>query len=282
MNDKDISTEQPATRFLNGSRLWGDDFSSDELEAWYSDEELGYYTVSTEYYGKSYDGEEDSYEYTALNNIHAFNLVRTRRFGLCAAIGCADGQDVAEIASAVDRFVAIEPVKAWWRDSIGGRPATFIKPNASGDISLADDSVDLFVSMGVLHHIPNVSHVLGEAGRILKRGGWLVLREPVSSMGSWWQPRAGLTKRERGLPPRWLIATLEAKGFKIVRKRHCLTTPMIAAAKTLGIRRPFMNKVYVLFDWFASSLLSPNARYYRPRLIDKFAPGSIFILAEKK
>lgn len=276
-----IANDQPPPEFLDGSRLWGDDLDADELSAWYADEATGYFQVATEYYKNLDEAGAGDYEYRAINDFHAFNLVKARRFPVCVAIGCANGQDIEDIAGSVDRFIGIEPVETWWRDEIGGKPATFMLPNPSGDISLTDNSADLFVSMGVLHHIPNVSHVIAEAGRVLNSGGWFVLREPISSMGPWWCPRPGLTKRERGVPPGWLMQTLQDKGFRIVRVRHCMTTPLSVAAGKIGMKHPLSNRLYVMLDWAVSQLLSFNARYYRPRLADKFAPGSVFLIAEK-
>ncbi|UZG57434.1 class I SAM-dependent methyltransferase [Rhodococcus opacus] len=62
-------------------------------------------------------------------------------------------------------------------------PVEFVLAQQSGDIALADQSADLIVCLGVLHHIPNVSHVLREFARVCEPGGYLVLREPVHSMG---------------------------------------------------------------------------------------------------
>lgn len=281
MSVQGATVGEPPRQFLDGSRLWGDDLDAAGLEAWYADEANGYFQVATEYYKNIDEAGAGDYEYRVINDFHAFGLIKTRRFPTCVAIGCANGQDVEDLAASVDRFIGIEPAEAWWRAEIGGKPATFIRPDPSGDIALADASADLFVSMGVLHHIPNVSHVVAEAARVLAPGGWFVLREPASSMGAWWRPRPGLTARERGLPPEWLKQTLREKGFRIVRARHCMTTPLWAAASKIGIKHPLSNRLYVMLDWAVSQVLSLNARYYRPRLIDKFAPGSVFLIAEK-
>ena len=59
---------------------------------------------------------------------------------------------------------------------------------------------DLIVCFGALHHIPNVSRIIGEFYRCSEKGGYVLMREPIISMGDWTKKRKGLTRRERGIP----------------------------------------------------------------------------------
>ena len=61
-----------------------------------------------------------------------------------------------------------------------------LKPNNKQLLSFADDSVDLITACLILHHISSPERVLGEISRIMKRGGYLLIKEhdvnPVSDI----------------------------------------------------------------------------------------------------
>jgi SAM-dependent methyltransferase len=168
------------------------------------------------------------------------------------ALGCAAGDDIAPLAAVVQRFIAIEPAEKWWHDDIGGKPASYMSPSAIGDIKVDSATVDLATSFGVLHHIPNVSHVVGEVARALKPGGLFVLREPISSLGDWRKARAGLTANERGLPIEWFESLARRTGFKILARHACKFGPLSAITKKLGISMPFAKMPIVKLDWLMS------------------------------
>lgn len=270
---------KPESKYLTGEALWGDDLDMAGISSWYESEKDGYYDLATNYYGNSGIGGE--YEYAALNYLHAFDRILRKRWGTCVALGCADGGDVEPLASVVEHFVAIEPAEKWWKPEIGGKPARFLAPEVQGTIPLDAQSVDLIVSLGVLHHIPNVSKVLAESGRILRKDGILVLREPITSMGNWWEPRAGLTSNERGLPEPWLRKTLEDNGYVIVQWRHCMFSPLAIVCSKFWPHPLHRSRLFCFVDWVVSAATAFNSKYYRPSLIRKFAPSSAFIIARK-
>lgn len=57
------------------------------------------------------------------------------------------------------------------------------EPTVSGKMLFPNDSFDLITCFGVLHHIPNVAYVMSECFRSLRPGGYMLLREPIVSMG---------------------------------------------------------------------------------------------------
>ena len=61
---KDKTTED----FFLGKRLYGDDFSDDEILSWYKEEEEGYANLG------SSNTEEYKYQYTEMNKFYALNL----------------------------------------------------------------------------------------------------------------------------------------------------------------------------------------------------------------
>ena len=262
-----------AERYFTGSTLYGDDFGKDQIKTWYEKEEHGYFNLTQSY-------KEYVYSYHALNEFHAFQFLK-ERYECCLAFGCAKGDDVALLAARVDKFIAIEPAEKWWSNEINGTAAEFLKPSAMGDIPLSDASVGLAVCSGVLHHIPNASHVLSELARVLRPRGHLLLREPISTMGDWRKPRRGLTANERGFPPGWIDARAASLGLQVVRKRYCFFPLMPRLEHAFGLKPVYNSRLFVRLDYFLSSLTSWNLHYHRDSAWKKIAPGAIFYTFEK-
>lgn len=261
------------TDWFSGDRLYGDDFSDAEIATWFADEQRGYFEVS--------NGEAQKRpEYDTLNELTLFQHVRGHATGVCLALGAAAGNDVRPLASMFDSFIAIEPTREFWTDRIGGKPASYRMPAMSGKIDLPDNSVNAVTTIGVLHHIPNVSDVLRELHRILMPGGFLLLREPMVTMGDWSKPRRGVTKNERGLPRRWLLERLAEFGYRIERTQTCQFGPLPRIFHALGVQ-PYQSKTATRLDLVVSRLTAWNTRYHRTSFTQKFAPASIAVVARK-
>lgn len=261
---------------LTGNSLYGEDFSADEIARWYQQEETAFLGLLKDHYGIADSAGAYDYEYAAFNRFHAIDALSNRHFSCCVALGCAAGADVEPLAPVVDRFVAIEPAEQWWREEIGGKPATYLKPTILGDIALDTGSADLATSFGVLHHIPNVSHVVGEIARVLQPGGLFLVREPISWMGDWRRTRPGLTSNERGVPLAWFERTVQQQGFQILRRRLCMLNAFLIIVNKLGVANPLAHRPIVFADWVLSEMLRWNLHYRRDSFARKVAPSSAF------
>jgi SAM-dependent methyltransferase len=261
--------------YFSGRAVYGDQLDDAAIAEWHRAEEHGYYELVQR------ENWDTRHEYRALNHFHAFSALEARRFETCLVLGCADGTDVEPIAPRVGRFVAIEPAEQWWRRDICGVPAEYRKPTLRNDLPLPDGSVDLVVSLGVLHHIPNVSHVLREVARVLRSGGVFVLREPIHTMGDWRRPRRGLTTNERGLPLGWLRTSLADVGLQVFRRRYCAMPTTERFARLLKLPKPYDRRAFVVVDWAMSTLMSWNLHYHRDTLPRKLAPAQVFICSRK-
>ncbi len=259
--------------YFTGSRLYGDDFGEDQIKVWYQQEEHSYFNLVQSY--KQY-----TYPYHALNEFHAYQFLN-EHYDYCLAFGCAKGDDVAPLAGRVDKFIAIEPAEKWWSNKINGTATEYLKPSPLGDIPLPDASVALAVCSGVLHHIPNATHVLSEMARVLRPGGHLVLREPISTMGDWRKPRRGLTANERGFPPGWIDVQASIAGLHVVRKRYCFFPLMPRLERAFRLRPVYNNSFFVRLDYIFSLLTKWNLHYHRDSVWKKIAPGAIFYTFEK-
>jgi SAM-dependent methyltransferase len=266
-------TESFEQTYFSGGALYGDDFDEARIRSWHQQEEHGYYALAQSY--KKY-----VYAYRALNEYQSFRYLRSH-YACCLAMGCAAGDDVAPLAPRVDRFIAIEPAEQWWSEQIQGTPAEYRKPSISGEIPMEDGAADLVVCLAVLHHVPNASRVLSELARVLRSGGQMVLREPISTMGDWRKPRRGLTPNERGFPPHWFDAQIPSLGLRVVRRSHTNFPLIPRLARVLGMEPAYNHAGLVRLDAMASWLTRWNLHYHRDSIFKKFAPIDVAYILEK-
>lgn len=269
------TTATDLSDYFAGNKLYGDDFGPNEIRAWFDDEREGYANLGAAAL------DETQYEYNALNVFHGFrHLPRGRRFGDVLGFGSCFGGEFRPIADRIDRLTIVDPSDAFVRERVFGVPCTYVKPVESGNLPFDDASFDLVTCFGVLHHIPNVSHVISELARCLRPGGFALIREPVVSMGDWRVPRPGLTKRERGLPMHCFRDAVEAGGFRIVRTGWCVFPPLPQLGDRLRIR--VFNHAWVTWlDAALCSVLVANLRYHATRTWHRFRPNSAYLVLRK-
>lgn len=261
--------------YFSGERLYGDDFTIEQIQEWFADEAEGYANLGAK--------EKDKYHYVyhRLNIAHGFKFIRDRRFNEVLGLGSAYGDEFRPILHDVDQVTILDPSDAFSDvKEIFGTPCNYIKPRSHGNMPFERRQFDLVTCLGVMHHIPNVSHVMSECYRCLKDQGFMLLREPIVSMGDWRLPRAGLTKRERGIPLDILDRIIQHVGFNI-RHRSLCNFPLIPrVANKLGIAA-YNNYVLTVADSLLSQLFSWNIKYHRTKMHEKFAPASVFYVLEK-
>ena len=176
------------------------------------------------------------YHYHALNQRYGYSALEQRSFDHVLGIGSAFGDELLPLKGKVSRITILDPSDTF---SLSQRfqdiEFEYVKAQSSGDMEFYDDSFDLITCFGVLHHIPNISHLLSECYRCLRPGSAMLLREPIVSMGDWRYPRTGLTSRERGIPPKILDKIIDECGFSIQNKHLCIFPPTDqAGAKNQG------------------------------------------------
>lgn len=260
-------------KYFSGKAVYGDDFDKEAITKWFREEEHAYFKIASD--------KNDQYDWHGVNRVHGYSAIAGRHFKRCLAYGCARGDDVAPVAAQVDEFIAVEPAEQWWSDRINGTPARYVKPAVQGDIDLPDGSIDLAVTFGVLHHIPNVSYVLGEIARVLGTGGIYMLREPICTMGDWRRTRGALTSNERGLPPLWLRDKLRSLGFRMLRQRYCAFPGAQLFSRAIGLGENLNHGFVVRADYLLCLLLKWNLHYHRDTLLKELAPTSVFYVSEK-
>lgn len=262
-------------RFFSGEQLFGDDFSSAQIADWFDDEKEGYANLGAK------NRDEYQYAYHSLNMQHAFRHLGSQRFRSALGIGSAYGDEFGPIAKRVEQLTILEASDALSGSRrVHGIPCQYQRPEQSGDIPFDDNSFDLISVLGVLHHIPNVSHVISECGRVLDNGGKMILREPIVSMGDWRRPRRGLTKRERGIPLQILHEIIGRGGFEIVAESLCVFPPLSIICGKLGIR-PFNSPIATALDAWLSNMFSWNVKYHAKSSWQKIRPTAVCFVLEK-
>lgn len=262
--------------YFSGSKLYGNDFSQDQIDAWFADEAEGYFNLTQA------TGEEAKYAYGyhALNRRHGFSKLPQKRFAHVLGVGSAYGDELTPILAHSDRVSILEPSDGFKSTVLNGVPVSYVKPVASGDMPFDSDSLDLITCLGVLHHIPNVSKVVNEFYRVLTPGGYALVREPIISMGDWRKPRSGLTKRERGIPLAVLRGFVEQAGFKVVHERKCVFS-LTSRLRHVIAGSVFNNEAVVALDAWLSTLPIWPKVYHARNAVEKLRPTAVYYVLQK-
>lgn len=250
---------------LQGETLYGDDFSPEEIEAWFVDEMDGYAGLD------HVDSLTEVYHYSALDAAYAWHALPRRPLDIIG-LGSAWGSEFKPLADRVRSLAIVEPGTKFWRDEIGAIPVKYVMPDPSGRLPFSDASFDVGTAFAVLHHIPNVSQVLGEMARVLRPGGKLFVREPVTSMGDWRRSRRGLTSRERGLPRDFIAQLSDQLGLDVTQQRLVGFGPLLNLASRKHGAAPWNSAWFVKIDRLLSRATEWNWSYHRTSLLRRFAP----------
>ena len=268
-------------KYFDGSELYGDNFSFDKIKKWYEEEEEGYSKLDSRELKLLNQG---IYLYENINKIHGFKyLEKGKKYKNVLGIGSATGHEFLPILDQIENLYILEPSDILHEQKINGKKINYIKPEINGDIVFSNDYFDLITCFGVLHHIPNVSHVLKEVFRVLNKDGFFLMREPIVSMGDWRRPRRGLTKNERGLSKQFLKKNIKRLEFNVVSENYCFTlTSFISKLTQKVLFKPIYSyKTYVLIDKFISSILKWNVKYHTVNKFRRLFPQSVFFVLRK-
>lgn len=259
---------------FSDNSIYGDDFTMGEIEQWYIDEAEAY----TDLYVRN---KEYTYGTHALNKYHIFRHIPKRNYHRVLGFGAAGGDEFLPILEQIQNLVIIEPSSLYdERKSVGEVPCMWVKPNVSGKLPFDNDAFDLVTCFSALHHIPNVSFVFGELVRVLRPGGYLLVREPVISMGDWRISRTGLTKRERGIPLPVFYKLFQNAQLEIVTQSRCIFPPIHILFHKMSIS-PYNHRAIVYLDAVLSNLFAWNYRYHRTKWWHKISPRSACFVLKK-
>jgi SAM-dependent methyltransferase len=260
---------------LRGERLYGDTFGSEQIAQWFADEASAYTDMTG-------DGAINEFGYELWAIRYGYDrLPAGRRFRHVVGFGAGRGNELAPIDQRIERITIVESSD---RYAVPGdrltSPVEFLAAQACGDLALPDASADLVVCLGVLHHIPNVSHVVSEFARVVEPGGYLIVREPITSMGDWRAERPGLTPRERGIPRDLLRSILTSAGF-IIEHDTLIGFPLIANTWRWFGKPPYNSRFWTTLDRAVCIASARNLTYHATTTTRKFRPTSAAIVARR-
>lgn len=271
-----INQVESIEEYFTGDKLFGDNFSDEEIQKWYKDEEEGYANLGNNNQLKY------QYQYFEMNERFGFKYIdKSRKFKNVLGIGSAFGHEFLPIINQINELTILEPSEQLRSEQLGDIKPTYIKPNFNGKLDFSDNSFDLIVCFSVLHHIPNVGYVLSEINRVLSPGGILMIREPIVSMGDWRYPRRGLTKNERGIPMNYFLNFIRNYKLNIISKKFC-DCSFIYKVLEIFFNLKYDTRIVQNIDNFFANIFSWNYKYHRKSLLDKFAPASVFLVLKKK
>lgn len=267
--------------YFSGEKLYGNDFSIAEIEKWFKDEKEAYTNLDKKK-GKH------PYGYHQLNITCCFRFLPERKFERVLGFGSAYGNEFYPVIRKIGQITIIEPSNVFKSTQLYGVPVSYIKPQVDGSLLFPDKSFDLITCFGTLHHIPNVSKVVRELARCLKPNGYLLIREPIVSMGDWRKPRKGLTKKERGIPIKVFREIIASTGLTVIKKTKCMF-PLTKRFYFLGRLAPYdsirgsayNSRLAVLLDSVCCHLFSWNTRYHPRNWLHKLRPGALAFVLQK-
>jgi SAM-dependent methyltransferase len=260
--------------YLSGKKLYGDELLPTQIEDWHRDELEGYANLDF------VDSQKPVYLYHRLNILHGFSYLPNSRLSQALGIGSAYGEEFEPIINQIDSLTVLDPSDKFVRCSIHGIPVRYFKPAANGMIPFGDETFDLITCFSVLHHIPNVTFVVNEVFRCLKKGGFALIREPIVSMGDWNQVRSGLTKHERGIPMAYFDNIINNAHFEVLGKNLCVFPPLSRLSEKFGLL-PYNDRFLTRLDRVLCYLTQKNATYHRTRFLEKLGPAGIFYVLTK-
>src|SRR5262249_4129972 len=254
---------------------YGDDFSAEEIALWFEGEKEGFSSLW------AHDRSRYVYLYHALNHAHGFRYLPRKTFRHALSLGGAYGDELLPLLPSVSRTTILETSDVYATNEIQGVPVSYVKPRSSGEMPFPDHTFDLATCFGCLHHIPNVSKVVGELFRCLEPGGVAIIREPIVSMGDWRHARTGLTKMERGIPLGIFRKILLEAKFTIQKETLCVF-PLTSRLTFLFGPYVWNSPMAVFLDRLMAQAFAWNSSYHPSSLIQKLVPTAATYVLEKR
>lgn len=269
-----VESDEDLKDYFSGERLYGDDLCQEKIDVWYSGEAEGYFNLVQAGAGNY------AYGYHALNERHGFSRLPERRFSHVLGVGSAYGEELSPILGRSDRVSILEPSEGFRQEAIHGVPVAYVKPHPTGTLPFPDSEFDLITCFGVLHHIPNVGKIINEYCRVLKAGGYVLIREPIISMGDWRRPRPGLTRHERGIPLAILRDMVRKAGFEIRNEQKCMFS-LTSRLHYVMSRPVYDSPLVAVLDQCLCALPVWSKAYHARNVLQKVRPSAVFLVLRK-
>lgn len=260
--------------YFSGEKLYGDDFSPVQIEEWYRQEAEAYASM----YGVNTS--EENFSHT-INIMYGYKyLTKGATIDKALGLGASWGYEFLPLIDRIKELHIVDSSEQTSGRKLGPLVPIYHRAEISGKIDFPDNTFDHINALSTLHHIPNVTFVLNELFRVLKKGGYMLLREPVTTMGDWRSKREGLTVNERGIPPRILDKIIADAGMQIVEKHYY--SAMTSFLRRLSGDNPFFSsRFYFTIDKYLSKMLAFNMHYHPVKKRERICPQAVFYVLKK-
>jgi SAM-dependent methyltransferase len=266
-------TTESLAEYYSGRKLFGDDFGLEEIREWYGLEENACFEIYDQ--GKKRMPNNDYLHWQAG---YRRALADRPSLGKVLGLGSGNGEEFRPVRQWIEHLYIVESAEGYFQNDA---TTTYAKAQVDGTLGFADDFFDTAVNIAVLHHIPNVSHVLRELFRTLKPGGICLIKEPVTTLGAWHVPRkAGLAPCERGFPLALLDEMWQRTGFELVH-RTGFEFPPLRHLRDRGGIDTYNSPFWTGLDRLCCRLTRWNYHYHRTGFFQKLAPSYVFLVLRK-
>lgn len=266
-------TAELLREYYSGNKLWGDDFNPEEIKEWYSLEENACFEIYDE--GKKRMPNND---YMHWEFGYRWALKNRNSLGKVLGIGSGNGEEFRPVRKWIEHLYIVESAAGYFKND---DTTTYAKAQVDGTLMFEDEFFDTAVNIAVLHHIPNVTDVLKELYRVLKKGGVCLIKEPITTLGPWHvQRKQGLAPCERGFPRKWLDQAVEEIGFREIHRTYFEFPPLRHVRDRGGIDT-YNSAFWTGLDQIFCRLSGWNYSYHRESFFKKLAPSYVFLVLQK-
>jgi len=270
-------TPELLEEYYAGRKLWGDDFSLDEIREWYQMEENACFEIYEER-GQVEKGKMPNNDYLHWHYGYQTALAGRETLGITLGLGSGNGEEFRPVRKYIKHLHIVESAEGYFKNDA---ETTYAKAQADGTLLFENEFFDTSVNIAVLHHIPNLSHVMRELYRVLKRGGICLVKEPITTLGPWHRARKpGLAPCERGFPRELLEEIVRRTGFEIVRRTYFEFPPLRHVRDRGGIDT-YNSAFWTGLDRLCCLATGWNYRYHRTTFFQKLAPSYVFLVLRK-
>ena len=204
---------------------------------------------------------------------YAFYLLGDIRGKVVLDLGCGSGENLAPLLARGANVIAVDLSEELVKLARGRlaltnqemKPALMV--GSAYDVPLPDGSVDAILCSSLLHHL-DIPRAMAEMKRLLKPGGFAVVKEPVrfsrafAVLRSWFPDRGDISEDEHPLTRAELLQV--KSGWMSSGERAFRLPTMAAMIKVLGEKQAL--KFWRLDGWLLK-MLTPLEHFATTRVV---------------
>ncbi len=131
-------------------------------------------------------------EYMAYLDQALETAIGSAGLGVAAELCCGNGEALKLLSGRIGRYIGVDISEKMLNiaSRMHSHPAALFVQGDATSLPLADACIDSVIMLGGIHHVPDRRRLFSEIARVLKPGGRMIFREPVSDFVLWRALRA--------------------------------------------------------------------------------------------